>query len=144
MKTVTERFEAKIQPDGECWRWVGSLNNQGYGQFWFGGKVGLAHRFSYEYHVAPIPEGLVIDHLCRNSWCVNPFGHLDPVPMIVNTRRGLAGHRERSRTHCPQGHPYDEENTYVWNRQRFCRACINGHVKRRYHEKKMERVNATR
>jgi hypothetical protein len=48
-----------------------------------------AHRFAYELLVGPIPEGLVIDHLCRNRRCVNP-AHLEPVTAEENWRRGDA------------------------------------------------------
>ena len=81
-----ERFVSKIVPDGECWRWTGELN-LGYGRLSIDRKPVYAHRWSYEFHVADIPEGLVIDHLCRNRWCVNPW-HLEPVTIGVNVQRG--------------------------------------------------------
>lgn len=79
----------------------------------------LAHRWSYEFHVGPIPEGLDLDHLCRNRGCVNP-DHLEPVTREENIRRAFA-----TVTHCPSGHPYSDENTYVrpGTVHRKCRAC---------------------
>lgn len=75
----------------------------------------------YEAFVGPIPDGLQLDHLCRNRGCINP-GHLEPVTNRENARRGLHGILlER----CPHGHPYDDENTVVNSAGgRECRACI--------------------
>jgi hypothetical protein len=79
-----------------------------------------AHRFAYEELVGPIPEGLTLDHLCRNPPCVNP-DHLEPVTQAENRRRAAA-----AITHCPQGHEYDEKNTRIDSKgARVCRACVN-------------------
>lgn len=78
-----------IAPMGECWIWVGRMNRNGYGRLHHNGKEGMAHRLSYEEHVGPIPEGLLLDHVCRTRCCVNP-AHLDPVTHSVNTLRGEA------------------------------------------------------
>lgn len=88
-----ERFMGKVQVnDDGCWLWTGKLNNSGYGSFGVGARgtgVRGAHRWSYEYHVGPIPKGLQIDHLCRVRNCVNP-GHLEPVTAAENNRRAHA------------------------------------------------------
>lgn len=96
-----ERFWSKVTeaPNG-CWVWR-AANNGGYGRFQYYDKVAVAHRWAYEQMVGEIPDGLHLDHLCRNPSCVNP-SHLDPVPSIVNIRRGNAV----SRTHCRNGHEY--------------------------------------
>lgn len=125
MDTTAERFWAKV--DGgdveSCWLWAGSLDLLGYGQFRLNGKTSRAHRYAYESMVAPIPKGLVIDHLCRTRACINPW-HLEPVPQRVNVARGEAGAYLAARTHCPQGHPYDDENTYRNPQgERSCRTC---------------------
>ncbi len=73
----------EIQPDG-CWVWTGYLSP--YGKFGVSGRRPVAHRWSYEYHVGPIPDGLTIDHLCRNPSCVRP-DHLEPVTLQENMRR---------------------------------------------------------
>lgn len=71
---------------GDCWLWTGVKVKGGYGRFKGSGSKVLAHRWSYEYHVAEIPEGLELDHLCRRPSCVNPW-HLEPVTPEVNQRR---------------------------------------------------------
>ncbi len=67
---------------------MGSGTGRGYlyGQFWYGNKNGLAHRYAYETMVGPIPEGLQIDHICQVQRCVNP-AHLEPVTPKVNMQR---------------------------------------------------------
>lgn len=111
-----------------CIEWLGSKTPLGYGHFHVDGRAVYAHRWSYEYHVGPIPDGLVIDHLCRNTSCVNP-DHLEPVTHAENVKRGTSiDHlvaKARSKTECPQGHPYDDENTYVHPKAGFrgCKTC---------------------
>ncbi len=113
---------------GPCWTWTGATaggqaEESAYGTFWDDGTHHRAHRWSYEHFVRSIPEGLEIDHLCHpgdgscpaatcsHHRCVNP-AHLEPVTHRENGIRGntfVAAHA--AATHCPKGHPYDEENT---------------------------------
>jgi hypothetical protein len=119
---LNERFWSKVDrnADNECWPWKASLRMNGYGQFMLAGHNVAAHRLAYEMVVGPIPEGLDLDHLCRNRTCCNP-AHLEPVTRRENARRGIKGVLT---THCPQGHPYDEANTRITrNGWRSCRAC---------------------
>lgn len=126
---VSDRFWAKVQEDGDCWTWTAGKAH-GYGYFRVGGRKGkshFAHRWAYEEMVAEIPEGLVIDHLCRNRACVNP-SHLEPVTHQVNIARGDMARANRERmakaTHCKRGHPFDEENTrYNSKGYRSCKEC---------------------
>jgi hypothetical protein len=77
---MLDRFWMKVQKGPGCWQWTGAKNGDGYGSFAEGskGKHHPAHRFSYELTVGPIPDGMQIDHRCRNRSCVNP-SHLRPV-----------------------------------------------------------------
>jgi hypothetical protein len=81
---------------GECWPWRGATNQRGYGNFMLtDGATAKSHRVTYELLVGPIPEGLELDHTCRNTGCVNP-AHLEPVTHAENIRRGYA-HRKMMR-----------------------------------------------
>jgi hypothetical protein len=108
-----------------CWLWTAATNADGYGLLWRGNRSYLmAHRASYELHVGPIPEGLTIDHLCRNRRCINP-AHLEPVTNRTNVLRGAGiTAQNAAKTHCIHGHPYDEQNTYLRrDGARACRIC---------------------
>lgn len=120
-------LDARIERTGGCWVWTGYRNVGGYGRVSINGKLLLVHRIVYTALVGPIPEGLTLDHLCRNTSCVNP-AHLEPVTLRVNTRRSdrTRASINAARTHCPQGHPYDEANTRWWGGGRFCRTCERG------------------
>ena len=96
-----------------CVEWTGCCNDAGYGVRWFNGKLTYAHRVAYIEQVGPIPEGMTIDHLCRNRACVN-VAHMEVVTNRENILRGTSPSARASRqTHCIHGHPFDEENTYI-------------------------------
>lgn len=121
--TVEERFWSKIDASGVCWEWTDSLC-EGYGTIWIGKQRMKAHRWAWEYLIGPIPDGLVIDHLCRNRKCVLP-DHLEPVSDRVNIRRGHGALSRLNKTHCPQGHPYSGDNLHIsMNGGRSCRTCL--------------------
>lgn len=124
--TLEERFWAKVQlptePDG-CLIWSASKCHLGYGRMSVAGRSAKAHRVSYELLVGPIPEGLVIDHLCRNRACVNP-NHLEAVTQKVSVHRGggVAAIKAR-KTRCHVGHPLAGDNLRIDSYGRHCRAC---------------------
>jgi len=119
-------FWSRVSTDEEHWHYTHTLTAHGYGIFHHEGRSVLAHRFAYEDQVGPIPAGLEVDHLCAVRSCVRP-AHLEPVTHAENLRR--AGARK---THCPQGHPYSDENTRLYKRMRFCITCKREYDKRRY------------
>lgn len=122
--SVEQRFWSKVDKSDTCWHWATPQASNGYGRFWVDGHLVLAHRFAYELLIGPIPDGLQIDHLCRVRHCVNP-DHLEAVTQQVNILRGMGETaRNAKKAHCPQGHPYDSENTYLSPQgKRNCRAC---------------------
>jgi hypothetical protein len=119
---------------GPCWTFTGRLQNRGYGDVTFGSgnhNRWLLHRWTYTQFIGAIPEGLQLDHVCRNRACCNPC-HLDVVTNKVNSRRG----ERATRTHCLRaGHELSGWNLIVKNGQfgprRECRACKYADERRR-------------
>lgn len=130
--------------DSGCFEWTGAMSSNGYGQFWLNGKNVGAHRVSYEQFVEEIPDGLEIDHLCRNRKCVNP-DHLEPITGSENLLRGAM--RNKGKTHCPKGHPYElDGHQYLADgrtkgRHRRCKPCTyasNAASRKRARDRKKE------
>lgn len=124
VKSTEERFWAKVWKTEGCWFWTASVDHNGYGQFRHGTRTVKAHRYAYETLVGPIPKGLEPDHKCRRHRCVNP-ADMELVTHRVNVLRGTAPSAIHARkTHCPNGHAYDEANTYRYpDGGRRCRTC---------------------
>lgn len=122
--TEDARFWRDVEPTEACWEWSGTQNGRGYGFFAIGTRYVQVHRYAYEKLRGPIPEGLTIDHLCMNKLCVNP-DHLEPVTIGENVRRAQRAHGIGvAVSHCPQGHAYTTENTYIEPKgSRSCRTC---------------------
>lgn len=120
------RVDLGDRTERECWAWQGSVNQDGYGHFWWNGKNGRAHRYAYELRVGPIPKGKQLDHLCRNRWCVNP-SHLRVVTNSENMHAPgsrARAHLNATMTHCQRGHKLTPENVGIQQgKYRYCRPC---------------------
>lgn len=121
------------ETDSGCWDWTGYKNSEEYGRFYIAHGKGersifLAHRIAYSELVASIPEGMVIDHKCKNHSCVNP-DHLDVVTIKENVLRGDGPTAKNARKEtCIHGHPLTDDNVYLEHNKngsvyRKCRAC---------------------
>lgn len=130
-RPVVERFAEKIAPgENGCIEWQAGTNGVGYGVFHPNttttNKKAYAHRWAYEQRFGPIPEGLHLDHLCRNTICVNP-DHLEPVTVRENLLRGVGATAKNARkTECQNGHPLSGSNLRVnpTTGYRGCKKCI--------------------
>jgi hypothetical protein len=130
--SLNERFwqyADKRLGDAKCWVWTGARTGAGYGAFTVrdfergSTNTVLAHRFAYESIRGPIPDGLGLDHLCRNRSCVNPL-HLEPVTARTNTLRGIGpSARNAAQSYCKRGHELSGANVQVWNAHRRCNTC---------------------
>lgn len=156
--TPEDRFWAKVNKNGPipqhrpelgpCWLWTASLNEDGYGHFWDGVHLVFAHRYSYALANGPIPENLVIDHLCLTRACVRP-DHGEAVTVAVNFERSSAVPRlNRDKTHCIRGHPLSGDNlTYLRLHGkvmgRKCLACNRMRVNERRAKERLQRKPVT-
>ena len=135
-------FMTFVDVTDECWRWSGATSTNGYGVFKVEKKLKKAHRLTYEYFIGDIPYGLVIDHLCENKMCVNPF-HLEAVTIEENVRRAAENRRyERVQSDkgCINGHPFNRIKTRInksGHIQRYCLSCLGLSVASSRRKKKM-------
>jgi hypothetical protein len=126
---IEDRFWAKVEITGFCWNWTASTV-RGYGAIGEGGKRGkkvYAHRWAYENLVGPIPDGLTLDHLCRNTLCVNP-DHVEPVSGSENVKRHYRAVNIGNT--CHKGHPLDYARPDGTGRQ--CSTCNAERARERY------------
>lgn len=126
MRATLEKYllaRIKFGTEDECWPWLGS-RNQGYGRLMIGGKQCRAHRIVFEWKREKIPNGLQLDHLCRNRGCVNPK-HLEIVDHRTNVLRGISPAAKRAKqTDCINGHALSGDNLGQDHRgHRKCNAC---------------------
>jgi len=122
----------RVDPETGCWLWTRTVVGQkGYGRFVWQGRGTLAHRVSYELHVGPVPDGLELDHLCREKSCVNPE-HLEAVTHAENVRRGAVALARPQRETCAHGHAMTPDNCMPRKARTArpsyrCRACHERH-----------------
>ena len=133
----TCRFWAKVnKQEGGCWTWLAGRTTGGYGEFHAFGRHVSAHRFAYAELIGSVPDGLHLDHLCRNPLCVNP-DHLEPVPAKENVLRGAGPTAvNASKTHCIHGHEFNRRNTHLTpDGKRVCRTCNRDRHRAAYRKK---------
>lgn len=122
-----------------CWQWATPQKEHDGIRVWNGERDVMAHRTFYEELMFPIKPGMVLIWLCENERCCNPE-HLRPISRSAALKRSNAGRnvaiRQLAKTHCPQGHAYDEANTLRAYNRRACRACIKAKSAARYRRKK--------
>lgn len=150
--TPLEKFWKYVRRTDGCWEWTGGITGRpgsGYGAISLGyGQQIKAHRFSYEIHHGPIPDGLYVCHSCDNPKCVNP-SHLYAGTATDNNRDTIARNRRRDthRSHCVRGHPLSGDNLLATSSGRRCKACKYADNRRGFarHPEWLEqmRVNAT-
>lgn len=132
------RFLNAIDFTNGCWLWKRSTGSHGYGQFLVGGRNMTAHRVAYAHWVGPIPDGAQVLHSCDVKRCVRPEhlylgdNALNRQEAFVRGRQPIGDRHNAQKTHCAQGHPYDEANTRRWKGKRICRACAREKAARSY------------
>lgn len=146
---LAERFWSRVDKSEDCWVWTGPIAANGYGRVanerGEQPPVEWAHRVAYKLTKGPIPDGLVLDHLCRNTRCVNP-DHLEAVTQAENL---LRGHNPSVLRHhagvCKQGHELTPDNAYKNGYKKSgrvmfaCRLCRSEREKRRYSAVRMSK-----
>lgn len=133
------RFQYKVDANN-CWVWQKAISSTGYGSFYYDGRVQRAHRISYMHYVGPIPDNLVLDHLCRNKACVNP-AHLEVVTHKTNVLRGIGPSANNAKkTACPRGHEYTPENSVLRRDGKFCKVCKSAFAARNYQRTRIKKM----
>ena len=132
-EAILERVMSKVAvgDDVNCWEWLAGKDPDGYGRVLVDGKSEQAHRVVYRLLEGEIED--LLHHTCENPGCVSPY-HL--VDVTAAAHKSLHPHYNSLKTHCPEGHPYDEENTVVISGCRVCRICKNRIALEGYHRRK--------
>lgn len=141
-ESIEEAYLRRVVKKEGCWGWNGVIKDSGYAKGMNNGEWYLAHRVSYEMHVGPIPNGMMVCHTCDNPECSNP-AHLFVGTMKDNmqdaARKGRCKNQNTGKTVCKRGHPLTEDNVYViknpnskkFGRMRECLACKVMHKENR-------------
>jgi|SRR5215831_5280649 len=117
-------------PDNTHLRWTGHVNDWGYGIVTWHGRSRKVHDVVFEHYYGPVPEGLELDHVCRVRDCFSPW-HLEIVTKRENILRAVPYRSQVLKRFCPLGHPYDEDNTYLYQGHRHCKECVRRRVRER-------------
>lgn len=120
---------------GSCHVFRGCLSSDGYGSVGLNGKSVSVHRYIWECENGDIPDGLEIDHQCMNKSCCN-IDHLRLVTHRINSKENT---RRVKKSHCKHGHPFNEQNTFVYKDgprkgRRWCKACGRISARRTKHK----------
>lgn len=147
MLTLKQKLFAHRRIDSitGCWLWTGYLNRGGYGQITHENKVQRIHRLAYEEFVGPIEYLILHKKECPNKHCFNPEhlydgNHSDNMQDAYATVRQGSNTANSSKTHCPKGHEYTNENTFMKGNSRNCRKCISIRGQERYQKLKQIRA----
>ncbi len=143
-RPLEERLQYYSVRMGSHLIWCGVLHSDGYGVLGVEGRTQYAHRLTWALTYGPIPAGLKVLHLCPGE----PRACVEPEHLYLGTqgdnmkdRRAAGTDHNTRKTHCPQGHRYDEANTQYWRRlggrtTRYCRTCNRGYTKASHHRRK--------
>lgn len=131
--TILERImERTVVTSSGCFEFQSTQRN-GYGYIRAEGKNRRVHRLAYELLIGPVPDGLQLDHLCRNRACWNVGEHIETVTVRENVLRGRSHVAANARkTQCLRGHKFDDANTGIdAEGDRYCRECGRERVRKR-------------
>lgn len=126
---IADSFWLKTRPNGKCLEWIGTISANGYGVLSFKGRQWKAHRVSKALSGVLVPHDLVIDHLCRNTKCVNP----EHLRVCTNAENVMVGEsfapKNKAKESCLRGHPYATYGRETVRKDgtkwRACRKCGN-------------------
>jgi hypothetical protein len=134
---LSPQIRSKILVD-DCWIWNGYVTEKGYGRIYTEppNTMKYVHRIVYELLIGPVPKGKELHHKCLNKHCCNP-NHLEVLTRSEHCLLTPGGRNGNgNKTHCPQGHPYDEANTLIKRGRRHCRICWKEADRQRYRRQK--------